>query len=171
MNLKEVVINYKNKYGESEIVDYIKLVYQSVFGGSHLIKNKEISLFSINKEYDEMNYKDNDDLYFEMINGTIRINLDSIKRYNISIEELNEMFYNSSMEIKGSINDFNKYINELRILIIDKTLNFDIKEFDDILTKIKNNNYSPISHSDKYHLLYNPHYRVILKKYLVNKLK
>ena len=49
--MKNIILEHVKKYPLMEIRDIAKLIYQSEFGGGHMIPNPEISLKRIQEEY------------------------------------------------------------------------------------------------------------------------
>lgn len=142
------IINWhKSKYPLIQEQDIYKLVYQSFFASGHMIENKVTSL-----EYleNEMNSLDDiyQDLYEEIGNGYVRLNLRPFKKYNLSIDYLNDAFVQSA-KVNNPLEDFNKLIDKLGIY------NF------------KDNVHHSIIYKDNY----KPNYRVINKEFINDDLK
>ena len=49
--MKNIILEHIKKYPLMEIRDVAKLIYQSEFGGGHMIPNSQISLNRIQEEY------------------------------------------------------------------------------------------------------------------------
>ena len=54
----DLIKKHLESYPKMEIQDVMKLLYQSEFGGGHLISNEEMSLKRIQEEYEHMNVED-----------------------------------------------------------------------------------------------------------------
>ncbi len=145
------------KYSDMEIEDIIKLYFQGIMGPAHLISdyNKALKLIK-----DELSYADNSDEMIEEISDKyVRVYIKPYYDKYHNLDNLVNAFIKSSFD-KNNIDEF---INEIKTL----------KKYDKnnyIEKYLSKSNYI-ISHSNNYKLKYNPHYRVINKKYLEEVMK
>ncbi len=145
-----------------EIQDYIKLIYQNEFGGGHMISDASKSLKMIIDEKKNITKKEKE-LYIDIGNRYVRLNIANFKGSN---EELNNIFIKSNSKKKGNIKSFKRKIQTLRNLTMNNMFMFNIKELDIYLTRYIKKNYPIVSHSKTYKEAYDPHYRIVLKKYI-----
>ena len=59
MNVKTILVNYQKQYPNMEFSDAVKLLYQSEFGGGHMIINPAKSLERLQQEWEQMRKRDN----------------------------------------------------------------------------------------------------------------
>jgi len=156
-NFKQYLVRNYNRHPNSELIDYLKLIYQSEFAGGHMIKSKESSLSFINDEIKISNNK-NEELYNYISSNIVRINLSAYKALSLKIDLLNDLFYNSN-----KLSFSNKNINEKVCILSNLKNNQLIKINDYSLEKLIEfrDNPIPTHHSSIYNKLYQPHYRVI----------
>lgn len=155
--VREFLLKYSCLKPESQIDDYIKVLYQSFFGAKHLINHKSHSLLAIKEELLKANSGEIEDL----LNGYVRYPLCMIK----DPEKFNEVFL-SQLETEVDEKGFVESLNILKELIEQGTINADINMLIEYMTL---ESFPPISHSEQYRKKYDPHYRVIQKS-LINKL-
>jgi len=146
-----------NKYPKSETQDLLKLIYQSQYGTGHIVNNPNFSFNFLNEELKEVPTISNNLLYEYISNDYIRLNLDTFIKTSFPLEELNDMFIQTSF-IKNESNIASK------ICILEDFYN------NEEITDFKNN---PVQkhHSETYRKYYNPHYRLIHKSLLDVKYK
>lgn len=167
---KNLLITYYKNKPESEIQDFIKLIYQATFGGEHLITNKEASLNYLLTECNQISVEDdlnNEPLYEIISNDYIRLNLKPYIKSNLSLNELNEVFANqksnkSIIELENNLAVFIELVKENKI-------NFNIKDVNNFIDTYRENNYPVFHHTEKYRKAYNPHYRVLPISFIKNK--
>ena len=58
MNVKTILVNYQKQYPNMEFSDAVKLLYQSEFGGGHMIINPAKSLERLQQEWEQMRKKE-----------------------------------------------------------------------------------------------------------------
>ena len=165
-NIKDILINEYHKYPSMEIVDFVKLIYQHVCGGNHLLKSIDKAKEYLLYEYHSIDGNDSIPLYEDIGNNIIRINLARYKYEGLDIDILFNAFVDSSSLYRLDAIKMEQAFDVLKELIVEKVLSFDINELEEYLNEYRNNNYPLVSHSDTYKNQYNPHYRIIDKKYL-----
>lgn len=156
-----------------EIRDIAKLIYQSEFGGGHMIPNPEISLKRIQEEYHSLTPEAlNVPSVVEPIgNELARIYLSCLDQ-GISANVLNEMFVYSANNKKGTVEGLETKI-ELVISMCtndvsgqDALLPYhadDVIEFFDAWCQ---DGYPAMSHSETYRQNYHPAYRVVEENFV-----
>lgn len=162
MNELEQILKYHaERYPLIQPVDAVKLIYQNEFGGGHLVKDKKASLEFIKREYLTVIQSDSEELYENIGNGIVRINLCSLSRYSVEPEQLNEWFVKSASEIKGGISDFLKKLDMLY-----GKFNFKDNDLTSYLKEYALRGYPPVSHSDAYRQAYKPAYRIVRSEFI-----
>ena len=69
---KDIIIEHTKKYPQMQISDLVKLVFQSEFGGGHMIANPSDSLSRLYKEYEGLPETKLPVLYDKIGNGLDR---------------------------------------------------------------------------------------------------
>jgi len=176
MSIKEILVKQYYLYPKMQIQDMIKLIHQNEFAGGHLIESEEDSLQRLQEEWrcleqlspDRKIYND----VFESIgNNLCRLHLaalkhcNSIKHYSISLSTINRFFISTANSIQGSVESFEKKLDELRQCCKEGQLPYSLEELDACLSSYKKKGYPPISHSEIYRAAYFPAYRVVGSEY------
>lgn len=157
MNFNYFLLDSMDLYPKMEIKDAVKHIYQSEFGGGHLITDEEASLKRLEEEYEAAAHDDTVPMFELLSKDIARANIAALKGI-VSPAILNKVFIMSAKEIKGSVEEFEKKLSVLYEY-------FDRAETDAYLSAYKAEGYPPVSHSESYRENYSPAYRVILTKY------
>ncbi len=182
--MKEILLEHFRKYPKMEIADAVKLLYQSEFGGGHMIPDPSRSLKRIRQEWRER-WKDDaagggtekrgqaeecqaspDDgrsgreAVCESIGcGMYRIYLDALDN-GLAAETLNEIFVQTADRKVGSMEAFERKLETLAECCKEGSLPFDEAEVRMYLKKYQQQGYPAVSHSRAYRESYHPSYRV-----------
>lgn len=145
-------INYhKKKYNQLQTQDIVKMLYQNHFGPGHFISDINTVLNYYKNELNCDNINQYENLYEHIGNGFVRVNIFPYNKL-FKDNELINMFYKSSQfdfQNESLLNNFKAILNKI-----------DNDGF------LNNYNFKDVHHSQKYKLLYNPHYRVINEQFL-----
>lgn len=154
------------RYPKMQVRDLAKLIYQSEFGGGHMIADSEKSLKRIQEEYSSLNLETKTSpLVIETIgDGMCRIYLSALSN-GMTAEVLNEIFVFSANHKKGSIEGLEDKLAQCLNACMDGSLPFSTKEANDFFDSWKTEGYPAISHSDIYRESYQPAYRVVEEAY------
>lgn len=170
--MRQILLRHQKKYPLSTIEDYIKLIYQSVFAGGHMIKSKDSALKYLLEECKEItNFPNKDTLYEYISNDYIRIYLKPYLQYFNDVSYINNAFCQTSNSNTGSIQVLKYYLLLLKEMITKKEINLNIFDSYNFLNEYEKNNYPIYHHSNIYKENYYPNYRIIDKKYLTNDMK
>ena len=156
-----IILNHIKKYPFMEIRDICKLLYQSVFGGGHMIADEEKSYNRICAEYDDMKYDfPEKETSVEDIGGNMcRIYLNSMKE-GLSPFTLNRMFVLSANRRKGSCEELEDKLDVVVNACEQMEVPFSSSDVRNFIASWKEQGYPAISHSEKYRQNYHPAYRV-----------
>ena len=77
--LKAILITHANRYPLMQPQDAVKLIYHNEFGGGHLIRDEEACLNYLRREYADLEKDPSAQLYEEIGNGIVRVNLAAVK--------------------------------------------------------------------------------------------
>lgn len=160
--MKNTILEHVKKYPLMEIQDIAKLIYQSEFGGGHMIADPKMSLKRIQEEYNSLSPEA---LCVPSVtetigNGLSRIYLSCLDN-GVSTDVLNEMFVHSANNKKGTIAGLEEKINLVLSLCQDGTLPYPVDEAIEFFESWENDGYPAMSHSETYRTNYHPAYRVI----------
>ena len=152
--------------------DVVKLIYQSVFGGGHMISSPDEALDRIRAEYASGAHKDGA-ICAESLGDTARLYLDT-EFTPVQLDIIAKIFcasakrysrgYSSATEKEKSL--FNERIFAAERLCAEGGFAFDTEAFGKYLSDYRNRGCPAISHSEVYRSEYRPSYRVIDGKYV-----
>lgn len=187
--MKEILQRHFETYPKMQVTDAVKLLYQSEFGGGHMIANPVKSLGWIKNEWAQVCGAGNDEVVdcadenarevengadaplsgcrdvLEYIGGGIcRVSLHALAD-GLAPETLNQMFVKTADRTVGSVEAFEKKLDMLRALCAAGAAPFCAEELEQYLEKYKAEGYPPVSHSETYRENYHPSYRVVSTGY------
>ena len=170
--MKEYLLKQIERYPGMQVEDAVKLLYQSEFGGGHMIKNPQASLKWLKEEWDQVRgEKGTDELQEpgipdceEIGDGMCRMNLQILGK-GFAPETLNQIFVQTADHKIGKAASFEQKLNMLRECSKNGQLPFSLEEVEKYLGDYKKQGYPPVSHSEKYRRLYHPAYRVAAEYY------
>ena len=161
--LEQVLRRHARKYPMMQPTDAVKLIYQNVFGGGHLIKDREACLRALQREYENTPQEQHAPLLESIGNGLVRVMLNAVDANNYSIRQLEEDFIRSSQEHKGNLNGFLIKLEILRKVTASGVFGFTLEELENYLEAYKEARYPMVSHSEQYRQAYKPAYRIVLE--------
>jgi hypothetical protein len=170
--MKNILIKHDQKYPHMEIQDFLKLIYQRVFGPRHLHQpTLEAIKKYIQNELSEHIFEIDDSLV-PIGGGFIRLPLSFIKQKKMNIQDCAELFL-KSMQTSPIRNEkrelmFKKYAHTLLDLIASKVIKFDYDDAKNLIQTYIDEGIKPMHHSNMYKDMYKPAYRVIKQKYLID---
>ena len=162
----EILQKHLASYPKMQIRDAAKLLYQSEFGGGHMIANPDMSLKRIHEEFVSLDsHTLNSVNVLEPIGNDIyRIYLSSLSN-GLTEETLNQMFVQSANHKKGTVVALEHKIEDVLNACREGTLQFSETSADEFFAEWKSQGYPAISHSEVYRNNYFPAYRVIEGNY------
>lgn len=159
--MKEILLTHFKRYPLMEPRDAVKLIYQSAFGGGHLV-DKGTAEERIFTEWESVRNgaPPPSNMKYEPIgNGFCRAHLQFFAKNEL--EELSRVFTEDSA-YKGSEDLFDSMIEDLRSICIYAP--FSKRELEKYLTAYRRGGYQAVSHSDIYRGSYRPAYRIIRQR-------
>ena len=167
ITLEDCILEHIKRYPEMEIQDVVKIVFQSEFGGGHMIKDPSDSL---NRLYRNMKIskklRGGLPVYFELIGNRLgRLYLDGIDAH-LSLETVNRFFVNTAARVNSDRESFEKKLDRLRKMAKEGRLPWTAQALEDYLEDYKAKGYHAVSHSQTYRRRYHPSYRVISEDYM-----
>ena len=164
--LEQVLRRHAKKYPLMEPTDAVKLIYQNVFGGGHLIKDPAACCCALRHEYESLRQDPYAPLLVGIGNGMVRVMLNAMDASGYSIQQLGEDFIRSSREHRGSLQGFLLKLDILRKVTADGVFAFSSQELEAYLAEYEKAGYPMVSHSEQYRSAYKPAYRILLQKML-----
>lgn len=168
--LEQILRHHARKYPQMQPTDAVKLIYQNVFGGGHLIREPAACRCALRHEYEDTPQIFHSPLLENIGNGMVRVMLSAIDGSGYSIEQLGYDFVRSSREHQGSLNGFLLKLDILRRVAADGAFGFSLEELENYLREYQKAGYPMVSHSEQYRKAYRPAYRIVLERLLPEKM-
>ncbi len=167
----EILQHHANTYPKMQPADGMKLVYQSVFGGGHMIPSEQAASQRLFAEYQTVSHDRL--LLTEELGGISRVYLDT-PRSRRQLALIAKLFCASARHLPCGYADaddhtkarFEARIEALRQTTADGRFAFDLPALDRYLADYRQAGYPAVSHSDAYRAAYLPAYRVIDSRYV-----
>ncbi len=157
-----ILQEHSERYPEMQIQDAAKLLYQSEFGGGHMIADAAGSLKRIQEEYESLEAADKKrPVRLEPIGGGMSRVYLSCLFGGLKAEVLNRMFVESSNHVKGTVSGLEEKIRECLSACREGRLPYPAAEAENFFRSWRRRGYPAIGHSDAYRKLYRPAYRVV----------
>lgn len=160
-SLKQAILYHANKYPLMTVADAVKLVYQSVYGPSHLITDEKSAFDRLINEYN-LCEQIIAPLYDPLGNGLIRVNLNALDYAGITPGQVFDKFIVTANAVKGTSEEFERQLPVLAEVVKEGVFTFDCDELQAYLEKYHKAGYPPLRHSEEYRRLYKPSYRVVV---------
>ena len=164
--LEQVLLRHAKKYPLMEPTDAVKLIYQNVFGGGHLIKDPAACRCALQHEYEALQQDPRAPLLETIGNGMVRVMLNALDASGYSIRQLGYDFVRSSQEHQGSLQGFLLKLDILRKVTATGVFAFTPEELEAYLETYRQAGYPMVSHSQQYRDAYRPAYRILQQKLL-----
>ncbi len=169
--MKEILLRHLARYPRMQVQDAVKLLYQSEFGGGHMIADPAESLRRLRGEWVSVRESGGEsrglqeealqEPSFEKIgDGLCRMNL-SVLDEGLSPETLNRMFVVTAGRTAGTVRGFEEKLDMLRRCCGRGETPFSLEELDRYLSEYRDRGYPAVSHSEIYRQNYHPAYRVV----------
>ena len=153
-----------------EPCDAVKLVYQSVLGGGHLITDPARSLERLAEEYAAVPQTAGP-LYEALGNGVVRVHLSRLDAWGVGLEALNGWFVRSAAACPDTRKALEAALEELIRAAEAGLLPFSPAALAGYLRGYRAAGCPPVSHSAAYRAAYHPAYRVGLRSLLPEELR
>ena len=103
--LKEILLTHARQYPLMQPCDAVKLLYQSQFGGGHLILDEAACLEFLHREYSATT-QTHGPLWEDIGNGMVRIYLSALDTWGYTQQQLGQDFIRSAAAVQGSMDVF-----------------------------------------------------------------
>lgn len=161
----EIILKHLEKYPLMQLQDIAKLLYQSEFGGGHMIADPQMSLRRLQEEYRNLGSIECQTVVEAIGDGMCRMYL-SCLTHGMLPETLNEIFVQSANHRTGTIAGLEKKIAECLRAYKEGLIPFREQEAKAFFENWKEAGYPATSHSGIYRENYQPAYRVIEESYV-----
>lgn len=158
--MKTILLTHARRYPKMEPRDAVKLLYQSEFGGGHLIRDEEGCLHFLRQEYEATPQRTGLPLLEDIGCGIFRVHLASLDAHGYTVEALGRDFLRSAVP-RGSLEGFQKKLSALNALTAEGVMPFPMASLEEYLTQYNLEGFPPVSHSEAYRAAYHPAYRVV----------
>lgn len=162
--MREILLTHARQYPLMEPRDAVKLLYQSCFGGGHLIRDEAACLEFLQREYAATPQTDAA-LLEDIGNSMVRVNLSALDAHGYKPEQLGQDFIRSANSITGSTEAFRESLSLLKELTQAGQMPFPLRELEVYLTGYAAEGCPAVSHSESYREAYHPAYRVLRRDY------
>ena len=163
--MKSILLDHASRYPSMEPTDAVKLLYQSEFGGGHLIRDAEACLNRLLEEYRATPQRRDIPLTEDIGGGIVRVNLAALDEHGVTPDQLGQAFLHSAAQIRGTMASFREKLSLLRELTTDGAMPFSRDALDAYLADYEAAGFPPVSHSEAYRNAYHPAYRVVEKSH------
>ncbi len=163
LNTQAALLKHGRLRPKMEPQDYVKLLYQSTFGGGHMIPDSQISLTRLKNEMATTSPGSGEALFEPIGDGFARLNLSPA--LELPAEAINRIFVTSANSTRGDVDDFRKKLDLLCALTVAGALPLKLPELEAYIAAYEAEGYPAVSHSEKYRAAYSPAYRVVKAEY------
>mgnify|MGYP002625859391 CR=1 FL=1 len=165
--IKKALFDCAETHRKATPQDYVKRIYQSEFGGGHMIDDPAESLRRLREEIAGLTPKQQKAPYFDpFCSQFARMNLSVAQK--VSPEVINRVFVASSREVpEGAWDRMEEKFRILWVLTRDfpELFPFTSQEWVDYVTAYTQAGGGPLHHSEAYRKAYQPAYRVVRKEF------
>jgi hypothetical protein len=163
--MKELMRTHLRKYPKMQVVDMVKLLYQSEFAGGHMVSDAAESLSRLTCEYEGLKPSDTAEAFEDIGGGLCRLHLGALSTLGIQPQTVNRMFVATANTEKGSTVRFDAKLDEFLACCHSGELPFAADEAEAYIRNYRIQSCPPVSHSAAYRAAYAPAYRVIKAAY------
>lgn len=167
---RNTLLDHAARYPKMEPTDAVKLAYQSVFGGGHLVKDEANSLARLSEERASVLRSPEPFTTqepFEPIGfGRARMMLSSRALATLPNELLNRAFVLSSREPAGDTALFAEALDILTQTALNGAFSFSPEALSEYLVRYRASGCPMVSHNETYRFAYRPAYRVVGEPYV-----
>ena len=164
--MRSILLAHARRYPLMEPRDAVKLIYQSEFGGGHLIRDESACLDFLRREYKSTRQRTDLPLTEEIGCDIVRVNLAALDASGYPVDALGHAFLLSAAAHLGNMDSFWRKLSALKELTAEGNMPFSLNDLNIYLESYAAAGFPPVSHSEAYRNAYHPAYRVIRKEFL-----
>ena len=161
--MTSILLAHARRYPQMEPTDAVKLLYQSEFGGGHLIRDEQACLNRLLEEYRATPQRRDIPLTEDIGGGIVRVNLAALDANGVTPEQLGQIFLRSAAQVRGTMTAFREKLALLQELATAGAMPFSRDALDAYLADYEAAGFPPVSHSETYRKHYQPAYRIAAK--------
>ena len=159
--LREALLLHSARYPAMQPADAVKLVFQSEFGGAHLLKDPAFARKRLHEEWEQTPSDAEAPLSESIGNGMARVSLAAWKASGRSEDELFALFLRSAEAHRGRKERFAQKLGLLRELTENGEMPFSADALNAFLRDYPLENPPVTAHSEVFRAAYHPSYRVV----------
>lgn len=163
--MKELMRTHLTKYPKMQMVDIVKLLYQSEFAGGHMITDMADSLSRLICECRHLPPRNSDAAFEDIGGGLYRLYLGAMPALGLDPQTVNSLFAATANTVKGSPERLGEKLNEFLACCQNGTFPFNAGEAEACIRDYRAQGCPPVSHSEAYRAAYAPAYRVVKAAY------
>ena len=160
--MTDYILNQYIRYPQMEIEDIFKFIYQGAFGCEHMVTSLDNATMRIEEE---SRLRTGNGCIEELSDEYIRIPISYVSD-GLTPSTLGKLFYLSAKTEAHGQAKLEEGLKTASELILSGKLNFSYNEFTKKVDTWRKNGYNSLHHSSKFRSLYNPHYRVVSRRFL-----
>lgn len=169
--MKEILLAHARRYPMMEPTDAVKLLYQSEFGGGHMIRNEAACLDRLTTEYVGTSQRQDLPLLESIGGGILRVHLAALDAHGYAPQELGRDFIRSASLPRGSLDSFRSKLSLLEDMTRSGLMPFSYDALRQYLREYEAAGFPAVSHSESYRQAYHPAYRVVHEDHLPQTIK
>jgi hypothetical protein len=168
--LFELVLHHYTTYPLMQAEDFHKLLFQATRGPVHSLRHLEKAKEYFFKEWKETSITEDNIPCFENISlysPLFRVHFGPLKKKGIQPELLWEFFFKTSETFVENCSHYETAMREFLQISKNSPLSYVEKDFGILWEKSKEDSLYVPTHSEVYRNAYQPHYRLVSGKYLL----
>ncbi len=167
-NLLQIIQKQVHRYPKLQVQDLYKLLFQAACGGEHLLSETSEARDFLFAEWQTLSVPFENEPLVESIdpkNQIIRVNLRPFKEKGGRPEQIFILFQRSAETVSRDTGMLKTYWTALGEMVLDVELSFRIDNIQTFWETMTAEGFPPVHHSKIYRQAYQPHYRVLLRRY------
>lgn len=164
--MKNYILYHAQRYPDMEPQDYVKLLYQSEFGGSHFIADEAQALAHLQQEITQLpEYSPHEENPFEPVGcGMVRMYLTQTLLRMVRPEIINRMAILSAHAKRGSLGHLRQKAQLVQRLAEEGKISLDSAAFAAYWEQYEQSGCPSVHHSEAYRAAHTPAYRLITRR-------
>jgi hypothetical protein len=165
-------------YPDSDLRDIYKILFQAFHGAEHYATGRDDTRMWLDREWEALIIQEErsspelfEPVFIETITPELfRLNLAPAKKFGVDKEQILVEFVRTALEFPGNYptdnvnlhEEFKKGWGKIGKDVTSGILKFDPEEYRALTQIIVQNDWPALQHSEKYRLMYQPHYRLVM---------
>ncbi len=153
----QYILDFIQRFPSCNEQDLVKVLYQRVFGAAHLLEDRVAAFQSLQKEWKGRTNTQIKEDFIQISDDMLWVNLRAVN----DLDAFFAHFVSSAEQTKGSQADYAKLIEQLIQLIQERDLPYDVSAIA-AMAATRHTYHHSLDFANKYQ----PHYRLLLKKFV-----